>query len=189
MENSRIYVVVADTVQHPLADSIIQDKTFQNEDTVKFLRQEDTQTIQQPAGRCAAQVGHVVSKVRVRMVKEDLREEMKRRGAVERLKRAEWYWETLCEPITTIVLAARDSFELNHIYNLLLLAKLPVEEFLDTNPEYGEGEVRTAIATLPLAPSCVDGILDYLPLWTREQTGDSLGREIFRSMLALRSGK
>lgn len=165
MEEQRIYVVVADTVQHPLTMYV-----YPNEDGyVKLLRQEDTRTILQPAGRCAAQVGHVVSKVRVAMLKQYLHHELTRPGAYKRIKKTELFWETEAEPITTIVLAARDSFELNHVYHLLREAKIPVFEFEDDNLEaYGPGQVRTAIATVPVDPVAVDGILDYLPLWWRE---------------------
>jgi hypothetical protein len=43
-----------------------------------------------------------------------------------------------------------------------------VHEFRDTEqPDYGslDVEVRTAIATEPVSPDMVVGILDYLPLW------------------------
>lgn len=166
----RIYVVVADTVQHPLAPKVYSRDLGSDEDNqlTRFERQEDTRSITQPAGRCAAQVGHVVSKTRVAMIKDYLKRELNSPGAYRRIKRTEWFWEEECEPITTIVKAARDSYELNHVYNLLLEAKIPVYEFEDENPDaYGPGKVRTAIATVPIIPGAVDGILDYLPLWWR----------------------
>jgi hypothetical protein len=77
-------------------------------------------------------------------------------------------WERLSVPITTIVLSARDSYELHHVYRLL--EKVPharVRAFYDENTEtYGPGIMMTAIATKPVVPSATAGILDYLPLWT-----------------------
>jgi hypothetical protein len=171
MEDQRIYVVVADTVQHPLVASLME--TIREGDLLKLQRDpEATRTILQPAGRCAAQVGHVVSKVRVAMIKQYIRNSINRsdRLLLKKLRKADqMFWETACEPYTTIVLAARDSFELNHVYNLLLESGIPVYDFLDENPEaYGPGQVRTAVATVPVEPIAVDGILDYLPLWWRE---------------------
>ena len=77
-------------------------------------------------------------------------------------------WEELSRPITTVVLLARDSYELHHVHRLL--EKVPrarVQAFYDENTEaYGPGRVMTAIATEPVVPRTMGGILDYLPLWT-----------------------
>jgi hypothetical protein len=77
-------------------------------------------------------------------------------------------------PITTIVLGARDSFELNHVYGLLTAAKIPPFRFQDENEEaYGKGLVYTALATMPVTPEQVVGILDYLPLLHRTDAVNS----------------
>ncbi len=163
-------MVVADTVQHPLDSKVYtRDLGSDLDDQLERLeRQEETRSIYQPAGRCAAQVGHVVSKLRVALVKQYLQRALNSPGAYKKIKRTKWFWETPCEPVTTIVKAVRDSFELNHVHNLLVEAKLAVYEFEDENPDaYGPGKVRTAICTEPVTPSQVEGILDYLPLWWR----------------------
>jgi len=174
MKDARIYVVVADTVQHPLSGKVFT-KDLGTDDEVgqmRLERHEDTRSIRQPAGRCAAQVGHVVSKMRVAMVKQYIRKDIAKsdRLLLNKLGRsALMFWESECEPYTTIVLAARDSFELNHVYNLLQNAGIAVYDFEDENFEaYGPGKVRTAIATVPVDPALIEGILDYLPLWWRE---------------------
>jgi hypothetical protein len=120
MEEDRIYVAVAGTVQVPSAGP--------------------TKTVVQPAGRQAAQACHVVSKLRV--------------GE-----------NTHFFPITTIILQARDSAELTHLQQLLTKRKLNPVIFWDTNDEYGQREVMTAIAVMA-SKHQVQGIMDYLPLWT-----------------------
>lgn len=96
----------------------------------------------QPCGRIAAQCAHVVSKMR---------------AVVD----AGW-----C-PITTIVLAARDSAEMEHVLHLINKDDdTETVTFHDTNSDvYGPGEVLTAICTLPIEPWKLAGITDYLPLW------------------------
>lgn len=135
----RIYVVVAETVQ---ADSGHSD--FYNDVVV------------QPAGRIAAQVGHVVSKMRTL-----------------RLVGFDEYWK----PITTIILSVKNSKEMDHIQHVLGLGSVAYESFLDENDEYGwkynahgiastEASVVTALCTHPIEPSEREGLLDHLPLWT-----------------------
>ena len=106
----------------------------------------------QPLGRQVAQVAHVVSKLRFQEAAKPIREE-------------EHITHRLFEPITTIVLQARDAAELEHVFNLLRKKKIFVTLFSDTNPEYGPGSYVTAICTHPVFKSQVEGILDYLPLW------------------------
>jgi hypothetical protein len=65
----------------------------------------------------------------------------------------------------TIVLAARDSAEFLHVYELLQRNKVKFSVFEDENEEYGEGKVPTALATYPVERAEVEGILDYLPRW------------------------
>jgi hypothetical protein len=69
------------------------------------------------------------------------------------------------EPITTIILQARDSAELTHVQLLALKKKLQVAAFFDTNPEYGDVEHKTAIAFLATQEQ-THLVCDYLPLWT-----------------------
>jgi hypothetical protein len=155
----RIYVVVAETIQTPLRVGDIQQTT---------TKRWDTRYIVQPAGRMAAQAAHAVSQVRVAMVEMKVREAIQK-GHFSRRQTVQLVQDIQFHPITTIVLAARDSFELNHVLNLLYTARISVEEFADTNPEaYGPGDVTTAVATWPVQPNEVLGILDYLPLALRE---------------------
>jgi hypothetical protein len=126
MSEKRIYVVVADVVDNQWGQPVVQ-----------------------PAGRIAAQVGHVVSMMRVRR-------------AHENNERFDF------EPITTIVLSVRDSAELHHISYVLGLAKIERAEFWDTNEEaYGPlAAVMTAVCTHPIEPEQRENLLDHLPLWT-----------------------
>lgn len=168
-DGKRIYCVVANSVQHPL-DRVEAPfrKTFPAQKTIR--RNELTRSIQQPAGRLAAQAAHVVSKVRHNILKDEVH-----RAA--RLARQRKSWDLWMmgqvirfQPVTTIVLAARDSFELYHLKGLLDGAGIKNEYFYDENPEvYGEGKVLTAIATVPVFPDEVYGILDYLQLWKPSQ--------------------
>jgi hypothetical protein len=104
-------------------------------------------TVAQPAGRQIAQACHVVSKLRLDMFFHEPRQ-----------KSFEF------EPITTIILKARDSKEIAHV-GLLLLKTLHVVTFQDENREaYGPAQPTTALAVLA-KPNQVKGILDYLPLW------------------------
>lgn len=150
-EEKRIYVVVAETVQ---PDSSMSWKRH----------------VIQPAGRIAAQVGHVVSKMRVNMT---IEQRQRQPDCIE-----------LFSPITTIVLAARNSKELLHINTILGMANRTLghrryEVFYDTNTDaYGwennpddpdadmpPCSVMTALATYPVTKDEVEGLLDHLPLW------------------------
>lgn len=138
-EETRIYVVVAGTIQVP-SDYYIHN----GEKKPKIMS--PLKTVVQPPGRQIAQACHVVSK---------LRQEDYRRGAP--------YEGFLA--VTTIILQARDSAELGHVHYLLIKKRLNPEMFSDTNSEYGPGEWPTAIAVFA-KPSQTKGILDYLPLWS-----------------------
>jgi hypothetical protein len=98
-------------------------------------------SIDQPLGRQIAQACHVVSKLRHN-------------------------FSAAFEPVTTIILQARDSAELRHIQTLLLKKKLNVVPFFDTNSDaYGPAEtVMTAVAVLA-SKKQIENIMDYLPLW------------------------
>ena len=177
MSEKRIYCVVAKKVLAPLV--FTHDVSAFGNSWVTPTATEKTQIIKQPPGRLVAQHGHAVSMVRDHMlkgkiiealgygknnsqVKVTLTSAVKDKIAVNELAKSEF------KPITTIVLSARNSFELYHILGLLNLAKIPTYPFYDTQqPDYGDPEYRvtTAIATEPVYSEDVIGILDYLPLW------------------------
>lgn len=117
MEEKRIYVVVAGTIQTP-------------------------RTVIQPPGRQIAQACHVVSKLRI-----------ENHNGSHRF-----------EPITTIILQARDSAELTHVQLLACKKKFQVVAFFDRNPEYGDVGQKTAIAFLATQEQ-THLVCDYLPLW------------------------
>jgi hypothetical protein len=167
----RIYVVVANTVQIPMGLSMVGGHEV-------LHRVPDAVSVRQVAGRLAAQVGHVKGVVHLRMAERALMPFMK--GKVKlptndtELTENEYLnslWNALAKPVTTIVLAARDSFELYHVYRLLEHRLGRVHCFYDENDEvYGLGrKVMTAIATEPVNPKKVSGMLDYLPLWKPEE--------------------
>lgn len=161
-DGKRIYCVVADSVQHPLVWGGFGGNAV-TQATDLPQRTEETRTIQQPAGRLIAQAAHVVSKVRHNLLKNEIV-----RATHNAKGKKVWYRSHILffEPCTTIILSCRDSFELSHLRGLLGKAEIKYERFLDTNPDvYGAGLVSTAIATHPVAPNEVIGILDYLPLW------------------------
>jgi hypothetical protein len=162
-EGKRIYCVVADSVQHPL-ESISAPFRERFPMNVTYKRNAETRSVQQPAGRLAAQAAHVVSKVRHNMLKD----EIVRATRAAKGKNEVWYRGHVLhfEPVTTIILAAADSLELHHVRGLLAGAQIKYEVFYDENPDaYGRGVVMTAVATVPVFPDEVYGILDYLPLW------------------------
>lgn len=98
----------------------------------------------QPSGRQIAQACHVVSKLRHEMNADP---------------------KIIFHPLTTIILAARDSKEMMHAYIALNRRKLKTVIFSDENEAaYGRFQPITALATLA-SPRKVAGILDYLPLW------------------------
>lgn len=100
----------------------------------------------QPAGRQVAQVAHVVSKLRLT---QDKRSKFR-----------------VFDPVTTIVLQARDIPELYHIMRIAGKAGLNPAVFQDYNPKaYGtELAIFTAVAFYA-TPSENLGVSDYLPLW------------------------
>jgi hypothetical protein len=177
-DNRRVYAVVAESVLHPLTKVAVPENLLFNNKTVIGPEQtfytlkptEDTRRIHQVPGRMAAQAAHAVSKVRHFMI----RDEVLRADRIARKLKSNEHWfksdMLFFFPITTIILSCRDSYELNHIKNLLYYkTDVLFKTFKDTNPEvYGAGEVMTALATMPTMPEQVNGILDYLPLWTPE---------------------
>ena len=153
-EGERIYVIVARTVLTP----ILTVHYGRNAGRPSIGRSKDTRAIVQPTGRMAAQAVHVGRKIEHELIIKQIR------AAKIRSRDA---WKKLpYQNITTIVLEARDTFELMHVKGLLEQAGIKVSEFMDTN-EYAYGtpeEVLTAIATHPVSPFQVVGALDYLPL-------------------------
>jgi hypothetical protein len=111
------------------------------------------QSTVQVCGRNMAQAAHVVSKMQVARC----------------LNASEGYdtKDGHLIPCTTIVLAARDSAEMQHIKVLLSKSVYALTTFEDRNPEvYGsEEEILAAICTDPTTAESMIGILDYLPLW------------------------
>lgn len=132
-DEKRIYVIVAETVQPDVGFSVAQ-----------------------PAGRIAAQVGHVVSKTRLRIAFRTS--------------------NLMFEPITTIVLAVKNTVELEHMHHVLRLASIDHDFFEDTNEEVygydpilnGPVQVTTALATIPIERKRLEGLIDHLPLYTPE---------------------
>jgi hypothetical protein len=166
-DGKRIYCVVADTVQTHLdtTGKVGRANMWPPKQTIR--RTEETRSVQQPAGRLIAQAAHVVSKVRHNMLKA----EYVRAQQIAYKNESNQVWmlgqKLHFQPVTTIILSARDSMELYHVKNLLKNAQIPYQSFYDDNDfAYGEGEkVLTAIATEPVDPVDVQGILDYLHLW------------------------
>jgi hypothetical protein len=103
-----------------------------------------TRTVVQPAGRQIAQACHATNILRLMLT--------------ERVSLKQAFADT-----TTIILQARDSAEMLHVYELLDNKFKPVL-FGDENPEYGPGRHVTSLAVLATKTQ-VCGILDYLPLW------------------------
>lgn len=105
----------------------------------------EPRTIVQPHGRQIAQACHVVSKLRWNNPPNPLKHEF--------------------EPITTIVLQARDSKELAHVLGLAMDRCLEWAVFNDENLlAYGPYFPITALAVLA-NPADIADVLDYLPLW------------------------
>src|ERR1700676_3595582 len=129
MEDHKIYVAVAATIQVPV---------------VAGSHKPPLLTVVQPIGRQVAQACHVVSQLRNGMNPPELKLGF--------------------QPITTIILQARDSAEMGHIYRLLFKKRLQPEIFSDDNPEYGPGSWPTAVAVFATKKQ-IEGVLDYLPLW------------------------
>jgi hypothetical protein len=150
-EGLRIYTVVPGTVQTPIKVTY----TPKEGNIYSFGRFEDTRDIVQPAGRQAQQVGHVARMVEHHLLLLDI---AKLRGKKINAQTVPYH------PITGITKKCRDSFELLHVKSLLEKTNIRFFEFHDS--QEGEYEdVVTALATEPVTPFALAGILDYLPLW------------------------
>ena len=114
--------------------------------TVQVPSGTGTRTVIQPPGRQIAQACHAVGLFRYRQ--------------------AYVHPPVLYEDLTTIILQARDSAELQHVAVLLAKKKIIVHIFQDDNPDYGrEVRVATAFCTEPIYKDQIKDVADYLPLW------------------------
>jgi len=162
-EGLRIYTVVPGTVQTPIK-ILMEGKTGRR----TAGRFENTRDIVQPAGRQFQQGIHVNRMVENELIMQDLVKVLY--GTVKRSnKRGSQFSHKIREAvpyhvITGITKKCRDSFELIHVANLLDAAGIRYFEFRDTQEDLYE-DVVTALATVPVTPFAVAGILDYLPLW------------------------
>lgn len=109
------------------------------------------------------QIGHVRGMVEHHLILSDIAHVG---GVVKAIKsRKQMHVILPYHKITGIAKACRDSFELLHVKRLLEAANIRYFEFHDDQEDLYE-DVVTAIATEPVTPFAVAGILDYLPLWT-----------------------
>ena len=159
-EGLRVYVVVPGTVQTPIKVTYSPRKSAsvegRTQEIYSFGRYENTRDIVQPAGRQAMQIGHVRGMVEHHLILTDI---AKLRGKKINSQTVPYHI------ITGIAKACRDSFELLHVKRLLEAANIRYFEFHDDQEDLYE-DVVTAIATEPVTPFAVAGILDYLPLWS-----------------------
>lgn len=156
-EGLRIYTVVPGTVQTPIKVTYAP----QESGTVySFGRLESTRDIVQPAGRQAQQVGHVARMVERHLLLLDITHLHGKKISAATLP---------YHAITGITKKCRDSFELLHVKSLLEKANIRFFEFHDSQEDVNGDEIYkdvvTALATEPVTPFALAGILDYLPLW------------------------
>jgi len=159
--DERSYVIVARTVQTHLT----HEERLRKSDSVVVLKMSataETRSVLQPEGRQIAQACHATALMMGELTQSFSQQALK----------ANRPWPHI-GPLTRIVLSARDSFELEHVWALLKAAKVAVFEFEDTNEDaYGAGvAIRTAIATGPVTSAKVAGLIDYLPLWAPASLG------------------
>jgi hypothetical protein len=139
-EERRIYVIVAETVQTPTVTPAAND----GPERLLLCPTAATKNIVQPRGRIAAQVAHVVSKMRLAA-----------QDSVGFM------------PYTTIILSVPDSYQLQfRAFLLETTARTRAYRFYDTNEEYGQDEVLTAICTEPVFRKQLGFAFDYLNLWS-----------------------
>jgi hypothetical protein len=157
----RIYVIVAETVQNPLITEEFVPHHF------RLTTTPDTKTIVQPVGRIGAQIGHVVSEMRMAAMLTLVEKTLKKSETIEMRAGLSLFGalEKKTLPLTTIVFSVPDSFQLEFRKRLLRKSRIQVYSFYDENPEYGEGAVETAICTPPIMPERAYEPLAYLKLW------------------------
>lgn len=114
-----------------------------------------------PCGMAAAQAAHAVSKLKMLYINNLGRELFEQDGWANHID------GMIQQGITTIVVKARDSEELEHIRHLAREQNLLNVAFYDTNDEkYSyNAKVLTAVAIGPISKAFLRGITDYLPLW------------------------
>lgn len=168
MSEKRIYVIIAETVQHPLVPGTIVTGS-QHRTILKPIS--ETRTIVQPKGRLGIQIGHVVSKMRMERLVYELTAYRIPRGITAKelnLAHGNQGRRLASEAITSIALAVPDSFQLEFRERLIRKTGVGVYTFYDKNPEYGRGSVKTAICTEPIERHKLRDALDYIELWRDE---------------------
>ncbi|VVB52801.1 Uncharacterised protein [uncultured archaeon] len=100
-------------------------------------------TVLQPYGRQIAQACHVVSKLRYREGHNT---------------------QYPFQPVTTIILQARDTKELLHIFKMAANARLKPVSFLDHNPG-AYGNIGFHVTAVAFYATKEKNVADYLPLW------------------------
>ena len=144
-EGKRIYVVLAETVLNPLWD------VSENGEPVSVTTTPETAAIVQPKGRLGAQAFHLGRRLGYWMAKVEMDEWWDRLSKREVKAEDGVDWKPYTD-YTTIVLAARDSLELFHVYYLLSRKGFAVHKFEDENEEYGNGKVVTGFCVEPVEP-------------------------------------
>lgn len=127
--------------------------------TLQYRRNGKPATYTMEPGRQIAQAAHAVSGLKLRYCEEH--------GKCINMGIAGLVVKVMENPITTIVLQARDTNELDHISLLAEDKGILQFSFADDNPTvYGiNGRITTALALGPVVPEALYGISDYLPLW------------------------
>ncbi len=176
--SKRIYCVVAQTVQWPIGVKEVREPKAGFTRTALY-RMEGQNSINQPPGRLIAQASHAISLVSINIARKWVKLLAEKKNGLERVT-DDALFDALAQPITKIILEARDSFELLHTKALLDEREIPNYAFEDSNQiDYGNTQVSvtTAIATEPVSAEEVAGILDYLPLWSPKEYGGDRRRE------------
>jgi hypothetical protein len=165
VEERKVFVIVADAVQTHLQDL----RDFRYPGHRVLAPTDNTRTVIQSRGRIAAQVGHVVSHMRLmRFAKVcDFRMQTALREHKSFANGVSKDLSTDVEQVyTIIILSVPDSYQLRFRRDLLEKLGLHVYSFYDEYPSYGEGQkVCTAICTGPIDPELTGNALDYLSLW------------------------
>lgn len=164
-QEQRIYVAVAALVEVPV-NAYLHDNVWIPKYDGKI------KLVIQPIGRQVAQVAHAVSKLRFERGEERYACRSTAKYCDNQGKGG--FMGHTCDkiefqPITTIVLQARDSAELGHVYLLAQRRKLNPVLFSDENQQvYGPFNPPTAVAMFA-SRNQIKNIMDYLPLWGADQ--------------------
>lgn len=127
--------------------------------TLNYTKAGSKATYKMEPGRQIAQAAHAVSALKLHYCESH--------AANDKNKLARLVVQIMENPITTIVLQARDTNEIIHLANLCTERNLLSFVFSDDNePVYGANDrIPTAIAIGPVNSSRLFGTTDYLPLW------------------------